>query len=303
MTTNVTAKHFSVKSHKFKASNVIISDLEETVNKKPTLRLRYDYPGVGIGPLNIQMDEKLVKLGVTGMEGEKPVPPSSTTDDSVSLSFTDNEQYTLKEKYFISEIEKLEERIKEKLVPIAHDVFDGIDDDLDDSTKKTLINSKANSSIKYSTLKDDKGKKTKKRDHKYTSLRLKMYKNRDESGESYYQGLFTPYGETEPVKMTLNNYDQIIPKWCKVKTILAVRRVWLMEKTGFGITWTPNRVLVTELSEAYVANDFEADTDEELEELEKLDFNDQDSEELDDLVPEVVEPKPKSTRKVSGKKL
>jgi hypothetical protein len=38
-----TANNFLVKSHKFKASNVVISELEETLNGKPKLSLKYNY--------------------------------------------------------------------------------------------------------------------------------------------------------------------------------------------------------------------------------------------------------------------
>lgn len=319
----MSANNFLVKSHKFKASNVVISELEETMNGKPKLSLKYNYGNNVIGPLNIQMDEKLIKMGVTGMNNETPTPVDKFTKDTISLSFSDNEQYTDKEKYFINEINKLENKIEEKLTPLAHELFDGFSDDLDKNVLKTMVHSKLNPIIKYSTFKDEKtGKKTKKRDGKYTSMRLKLYKN-EENGELYYQGLYTPYNETKPVKMTLQNHDEIIPKWCTVKTIIAIRSVWIVGTTGFGMAITNNRMNVVKLSEEYTVNDFEPDTDdeEELEEkIENLDFNDEsgesehgekedqsdEEEDIDDLVmkpevPVVVKPAPKS-RKTSGKK-
>lgn len=308
-----TANNFLVKSHKFKASNVVISDLEETLNGKPKLTLKYNYNG-NIGPLNIQMDEKTVKMGVTGMIGENPTPVDKFTKDTLSLSFSDNEQYTEKEKHFINEINKLENKIEEKLMPLAHELFDGFSDDLDANVLKTMVHSKLNPIIKYSTLKDDKtGKKTKKRDGKYTSMRIKMYKN-EENGDLYYQGLYTPFNETKTVKLTLQNHEEIIPKWCTVKTIIAIRSVWIVATTGFGMAITNNRLGVTKLSEEYTANDFEPDSDEECEEkIAPVDFNEDESDEakesdedIDDLVmkvepPVVVNPAPKS-RKTSGKK-
>lgn len=308
-----TANNFLVKSHKFKASNVVISELEETLNGKPKLSLKYNY-GHSIGPLNIQMDEKTVKMGITGMNNETPCPADKFTKDTISLSFSDNEQYTDKEKYFINEINKLENRIEEKLMPLAHELFDGFSDDLDKNVLKTMVHSKLNPIIKYSTLKDEKtGKKTKKRDGKYTSMRIKMYKN-EENGELFYQGLYTPFNASKPVKLTLENNEEIIPKWCTIKTIIAIRSVWIVGTTGFGMAITNNRMSVTKLSEEYTANDFEPDSDEELEEkIEDLEFNEESEEEtkeleseedIDDLVmtpPVVVKPAPKS-RKTSGKK-
>jgi hypothetical protein len=307
--------NFSVKSHKFQASNVIISDIKETANGKPTLRLKYRYPDT-IGLLNIQMDEKIVKMGVTGMAGETPAPVSTGTSDSLSLSFTDNELFGKKEKHFIQEVEKLETMIKEKLAPKASELFDSISDKFDKNMIATVIDGLCNSSIKYSTKKDAKGKKTKEHDHKYTSLRLKMYKNTDEeTGALYYQGIFIPHGQTEPVRMDLNNTEDVIPKWSKIKSIVSLRSVWIVPKTGFGITWTPNRVLVTELSEGFTQNDFEPDSDDEEDNLaqitkqaSKIDFTEtleepESEDDIDDLittVPKVVEPKPKS-RKTAAK--
>jgi hypothetical protein len=261
------------------------------------------------------MDEKTVKMGITGMNNETPCPADKFTKDTISLSFSDNEQYTDKEKYFINEINKLENRIEEKLMPLAHELFDGFSDDLDKNVLKTMVHSKLNPIIKYSTLKDEKtGKKTKKRDGKYTSMRIKMYKN-EENGELFYQGLYTPFNASKLVKLTLENHEEIIPKWCTIKTIIAIRSVWIVGTTGFGMAITNNRMSVTKLSEEYTANDFEPDSDdEELEEkIENLEFNEESEDEpkeleseedIDDLVmnvPVVVKPAPKS-RKTTGKK-
>jgi hypothetical protein len=319
----MTAKQFTIKSHKFKAADVIISDLEETQNGKPVLRLKYNYGGeTGIGPFNIQMDEKVVKMGITGMIGDTPTPVSEVTQDSLSLSFSDNEAFTAKELHFINEIAKLEDRIIDKLVPLAPELFN-IDEALGNDVIRKMI--KFNRSVKYSTFKDKNGKKTRERDHKFTSLRLKMYKNKNDNGELYYQGSYTDINK-QNVTLTLDNHSEIVPKYCKVKTIMAIRNVWIVETTGAGLVYLPDKLQVTELSQGYTQNEFEDDSDNEIENLttktgkveltegpdeteeltEPAEIESQDDEEadIDDLIQTtpVVVPEPKK-RRTTGKKI
>lgn len=303
----MTAKQFTIKSHKFKADNVIISDLEETQNGNPVIRLKYNYGGdTGIGPFNIQMDEKTVKMGITGMIGKDPSPVGETTQDSLSLSFSDNETFTAKELHFINEIGKLEERIIDKLVPLAPELFN-FDEALGNDVIRKMI--KFKKSVQYSTLKDANGKKTRERDHKFTSLRLKMYKNKNDEGKLYYQGSYTTFDDKN-VTLTLDNHSEIIPKYCKVKTIISIKNVWIVETTGAGLVFLPDKVKVTELSQGYTQNEFEDESDdEELAELTKsidlIESNLTDVEDdIDDLiqsVPEVVVPEPKKRRTTSKK--
>jgi len=306
----MTAKQFTIKSHKFKADNVIISDLEETQNGKPVLRLKYNYGGeTGIGPFNIQMDEKVVKMGITGMIGDTMSPVNEVTQDSLSLSFSDNEAFNEKEKYFINEINKLEDRIIDKLVPLAPELFN-FDEALGNEVIRKMI--KFNRSIKFSTLKDKNGKKTRERDHKFTSLRLKMYKNKNDNGDLYYQGSYSSI-DNGNVTLTIDNHAEIIPRFSKVKTIIAIKNVWIVETTGAGIVYLPDKLKVTELSQGYTQNEFEEDSDdEELAELaestESVKLNEIESDvedDIDDLiqsVPEVVVPEPKK-RRTTGKKI
>lgn len=317
----MTAKQFTIKSHKFKADNVIISDLEETQNGNPVIRLKYNYGGeTGIGPFNIQMDEKTVKMGITGMIGKDPSPVSESTQDSMSLSFSDNEAFTAKELHFIKEMEKLEERIIDKLVPLAPELFN-FDEALGNDVIRKMI--KFKKSVQYSPLKDANGKKTRERDHKFTSLRLKMYKNKNDNGELYYQGSYTTFDDKN-VTLTLDNHQEIVPKYCKVKTIISIKNVWIVETTGAGLVFLPDKVKVTELSQGYTQNEFEDDSDVELDNLTtstenvkltqpsdrsepvELEESSEEAEEddIDDLiqsVPEVVVPEPKK-RRTAGKK-
>lgn len=303
----MTAKQFTVKSHKFKADNVIISDLEETQNGKPVLRLKYNYGAdTGIGPFNIQMDEKTVKMGITGMIGDTMSPVNESTQDSLSLSFSDNEAFNQKEQHFISEINKLEDKIIDKLVPLAPDLFN-FDDALGNEVIRKMI--KFNKSVKYSTLKDKNGKKTRERDHKFTSLRLKMYKNKNDNGDIYYQGSYTNVDNASMV-LNIDNHADVIQKYCKVKTIIAIKNVWIVESTGAGLVFLPDKVKVTELSQGYTQNEFIDDSDDE--ELIKttstlgIEPEEMSSEDdIDDLiqnVPNVVIPEAKKRRSV-GKKV
>lgn len=310
------AKQFSVKSHKFKADQVIISELEETQNGKPVIRLKYNYGGdVGIGPLTIQMDPKVAKMGISGMLGEKPSPiTTGQTADSISLSFSENENFTAKEKSFIQEIDKTEKMIIEKVAKYAHQIFDGIDENEDPVLLKRLVEAKFKPSIQYSTEKDANGKKTKKRDHKYTSMRVKMYKNL-ENGVWAYQGKFIPYEQKTPIQITIDNQEEIIPKWSEIQPMISGNAVWIVPANGFGIRWTPNLVKITRLSEGYTENEFEADSDneEEVPKIEALELKEESSEagsieseeDLDDLEikepPKVVKPEPK-TRRTTAKK-
>lgn len=311
------AKQFSIKSHKFKADQVIISELEETQNKKPVIRLKYNYGGeTGIGPLTIQIDPKVAKMGISGMLGEKPAPVSGDTADSISLSFSDNENFTNKEKIFIQEIEKTEKLIIEKVAKYAHQIFDGIDENEDPVLLKRLVEAKFKPSIQYSTEKDANGKKTKKRDHKYTSMRVKMYKNL-ENGVWTYQGKFIPYEQKTGIQITINNQEEIIPKWSEVQPMISGNAVWIVPANGFGIRWTPNLIKVTKLSEGYTENEFEDDSDneEEIPKIENVELKEESSEagsieseeeeDLDNLEikepPKVVKPEPKARRTTAKK--
>ena len=257
---------FLVKSHKFKASNVIISDLEETMNGKPVFRLKYKYPDGNVGPLKIQMGYKVVKMGVTGMLGETPTPVNEKTSDSISMSFSDGELFTDKERHFINEIEKMENRVKEAILPHAAQLINGADEfDDDPKMMAKFVNGKFNTSIKYSYETDPKTKKkTKTRDHKYTSLRLKMYKNEDkETGKLYYQGKYIPLGKNTAVQMDLKNYQDIIPKWSTIKPIVYINSVWIVPASGAGITWLPEKIKVESVSEGLKEAEFEEDSEPE----------------------------------------
>lgn len=306
------AKQFSVKSHKFKADQVIISELEETQNGKPTFRLKYDYKGdTGIGALNIQLDEKKAKMGISGMLGEKPSIISAVTADSISLSFSDNENYNKKELIFIQELEKLEKLIKEKVAKYAHLIFDKIDENEDPVFLQKILDGKFNSSIQYSTEKDANGKKTKKRDHKYTSMRVKMYKNL-ENDVWTYQGKFIPYDETKSVSINIDNHSEIVPKWSELKAMISGNAVWIVPANGFGIRWTPNLIKVTKLSEGYTENELEPDSDDDEEPIKMAELelkedslgsgsgSESEEEDLDNLeikeAPKVVKPEPKARR-------
>lgn len=259
------ANKFSVKSHKFKANRVIISELEETANKNPVFRFKYDYEGgVGVGPLNIQLSPMIAKMGVTGMNGAEPGPITKDTNDSISLSFSDNENYTTKEKIFLKEFEKFEELFKEKVAKYACNIFDGIDEGESPEYVKKFVSGKYGSLIQYSTAKDKDGKKTKKRDGKYTSMRPKMYKNENEqTGVCEYQGRFIPFDSNEVVVLTIDNHEEIIQKWSEIKPIISINSAWVMAKVGFGLRCTPNLFKVLSVSEGYGGVEIEEDSDEE----------------------------------------
>lgn len=257
-----------VSSHKFKATNVIISDLTETRsengNGNPTFRLQYKYDH-GPGPLNIQLDFKTIKQGITSTDGKVQIPINEATKDSLQLSFTDNELFNDKEKYFISEISKLESRLKEAIKPHAHNILNGIGENEDDSMLERLVNGQFHPSISYSFEKDKAGKKTKKRDHKYTSLKLNMYKGVNKDTKNFaYQGRFRAFNQDKDTELTLDNHHLVLPKWSIVKPIVAANAVWIMASTGFGIRWTPTRVNVVSVSEGF-NNDIEIldDSDED----------------------------------------
>lgn len=304
------SQQFLIKYGKFNADNVIFKE-DESKNGKPLYRISYKYENGSVGPLNIQMSEMVAKQGVIAMSDKGPISITDSSNDQLVLSFSDNENFTPKEQHFITEYHKMEERYKALILPEAVKLFDNLHDEHDDNYKKQFINGQYSSSISYSTEKDPKtGKKTKKRDNKYTSLKLKMYKNQDSStDEWYYQGSFIPFENTKEKRMSIENTLDIIPKWSKIMPIISLRSTWIMAAAGTtGIHCLASKLKVTSISSDYSGVDFEPESDEDVQlaTTKDLDSEDEDNAESDledqldkiAIAPVVVpEPKPATKRR------
>jgi hypothetical protein len=243
MTTTTTSP--TVKISEFNPDNVVYQD--PIINKKnqPAIYIQYKYADGRIGPLRIQTDFYNVNFGISAMEGEKSskVGPTVTTKDSIQFEIE-------KTNPSIQKIEAIDKKIIEIGKTNPFQFFSK--KNLNETVLNAMVEENFKPSIKYA------------KDDKYNPLfKGNLYKNE----RGVYNHKFYKKGSRTPVDVTVNNWEQIVPKRSSVMSIMKCSGAWFISGK-FGISWVPEQLVVQANSSQLAEFAFDVDPTYDQEQIE-----------------------------------
>lgn len=213
-----------IKLDKFKTENVRFSSPRANKHGGKVVYINYDYEdGNPPKPLRIQMPKMKAPFGISGWDKDRTdkseTSPTEQSNDTLELSIG-------QELSVVEKLEKLDDLIVQQAVTNSKEYFKK---KYDNNYIKNIFKSP----LKFSENEDGE------RDEKYPPrIKTKLYKDTD---FSYKMQIFD--SNKKPVKMSVYNYPEIMPKGSECVCLLECAGVWIINDK-FGLSWKPAQMIV-----------------------------------------------------------
>lgn len=213
-----------IKLRDFKPENVKFSTPRNNKHGGKAVYVNYDYEdGSGPKPLRIQMPKMKAPFGISGWDksraDKKDTSPTETSNDTLEFSTGAHQE-------IIEKLQILDEMVIEQAVANSKEYFKKKYDE-------AYIKMQYKSAVKFNENEDGEV------DDKYPPrLKTKLYKD-----EEFNYKLQVYDVDNKPLKVSVYNYNEVLPKGCECVALLECAGIWIINEK-FGLSWRPAQMKV-----------------------------------------------------------